>query len=209
MKCHTEGHFIDYRNTRGADNYRQYQPAFHYEKQPRTILRLMSWAGRIDQPDQGITNSILKWKKSTLKWQLLPFNHEKEHDLKLAQHTTHLEEINRLKAQPDGGWTVHMLGWRSGRVLVSTGPSTTTFEGRGPFIRDCTTWPQRSSDYHRQQTVANPWSTSPVTGVPTHRRWSTVNLIKHSNKQSAQFGFNELFKIHFNLQISSLFKTLK
>ena len=148
----------------------------------------MSWAGRIDQPDQGITNSILKWKKSTLKWQFLPSNHEKEHDLKLAQHTTHLEEMNRLKTQPDGGWTVHMLGWRSGRAWSAAGARSTTRTSGLCFIKDCTTWPQRSSDYHRQQTVANPWSTSSVTGVPSHRWWSTVNLIKHGNKQSEQLG---------------------
>ena len=105
-------------------------------------------------------------------------NHEEEHDLKLAQHSNHLEEMNRLKTQPDGGWTVHMLGWRSGRAWSAAGARSTTRTGGLCFIKDCTTWPQRSSDYHRQQTVANPWSTSSVTGVPSHRWWSTVNLIK-------------------------------
>jgi len=208
VKRHTEGHFIDYRNTRGADNYRQYQPAFHYEKQPRTILRLMSWAGRIDQPDQGITNSILKWKKSTFKLGL-PFNPMRRARLEVS--TTHESSRGdeQIKSSAGRRMDSYMLGWRSGRAWSACRRSSTTRTSGPGFIKDCTTWPQRSSDYHRQQTVANPWSTSSVTGVPSHRWWSTVNLIKHSNKQSAQFGFNELFKIHFNLQISSLFKTLK
>lgn len=169
----------------------------------------MSWAGRIDQPDQGITNSILKWKKSTLKWQFLPFKPWKRARLEVSTTYDSSWGDEQIKTQPDGGWTIHMLGWRSGRAWSAAGARSTTRTSGPGFIKDCTTWPQRSSDYHRQQTVANPWSTSSVTGVPSHRWWSTVNLIKHSNKQSAQFGFNELFKIHFNLQISSLFKTLK
>ena len=70
----------------------------------------MSWAGRIDQPDQGIRNSIINERNRRLNGNSYLSNHEKEHDLKLAHHKMNRMVLNRLKTQPDGGWTVHMLG---------------------------------------------------------------------------------------------------